>query len=292
MKTFLLITLCLALTATQINAQRMIPEASEKANLREFKIAMGKLANPEFLGKARMELPKAFFKAAHQLLYIPPQAPVFKKFVYKVKIGKPIGKTVKVNIKVAKAKTTITVPADAIKAGQKMKLKFKVKGTQMKLKMNGKKYLIPNVQNASRVQFVMGAMKKEAAKLIESGKLASIVNQAILKMIPEEPTTDGLTAIKEALLKMIPENAKSDGLTAVREALMKKIVTPLHLQKFKQALLKMVSKDENLPVVRQALLKIANAAKPQDAELRVPEIEDPSFSIVDDITPEIAGFAA
>jgi hypothetical protein len=291
MKTFLLITLCLALTATHINAQRMMPEASEKASLREFKIAMGKLANPEFVGKARMELPKAFFKAAHQLLYQPPQAPVFKKFVYKVKIGKRMGKTVKVNIKVAKGKTTITLPADAIKAGQKMKLKFKVKGTQMKLKMNGKKYLIPDVQNASRVQFVMGAMKKEAAKFIESGKLASIVNQALLKMIPEEPKTDGLTAIKEALLKMIPENAKIDSLSAVREALLK-MVTPLHLQEFKQAMLKMVFKDENLSVVRQALLKFANSAKTQEAELRVPEIDDPSFSIVDDITPEIAGFAA
>jgi hypothetical protein len=80
-------------------------------------------------------------------------------------------------------------------------------------------------------------------------------------------------------------------LSAVREALLK-MVTPLHLQEFKQAMLKMVFKDENLSVVRQALLKFANSAKTQEVELRVPEIDDPSFSIVDDITPEIAGFAA
>lgn len=135
----------MALAATHINAQRMMPVDSEKANLREFKIAMGKLANPDFVGKARMELPKAFFKAAHQLLYIPPKAPVFKKYVYKVKIGKPVGKTIKVNIKIKGKKMTIKLPAAAIKAGQKLKLKVKVKGNQMKVKMNGKKYLIPNV---------------------------------------------------------------------------------------------------------------------------------------------------
>lgn len=97
-----------------------------------------------------------------------------------------------------------------------------------------------------------------------------------------------MTAIREALLKMIPEETKTDGMAGILKALMERNVTPLHKQKFRQALRKIVSKDEKLSAVRQALLQIAHGAEPLEAELFVPKIEDSSFSIVDDITPEVA----
>ena len=129
MRTFFLFTICLALTASNISAQYMVDANGEKidsrdtADLKEFRIAMGKFANPDFVGKARMELPKAFFKAAHELLRVV-KAPQFKKYVYKFKIAKAESKkakTVNVNVKVNGQKVKIPLPVDAIKSGEKMR---------------------------------------------------------------------------------------------------------------------------------------------------------------------------
>lgn len=286
MKTFFLFALCLALAASQTNAQWMVDAKGEKidgrsaADLKEFKIAMGKLANPDFVGKARMELPRAFFKAAHKLLDTKPQAPKFKKFVYKFKIGKPDGKapkTVNVNVKVNGQKIKIPLPADAIRSGEKMKLKVKVHGKTMKVKLNGKKYLIRDVNNVNRKDFVMSAVKKATNKIMKDNRVSDIMHQALLKMIPETPKTTGLAAVKEALLKLVD---KSD-IKKFKKALVKLVKGDPSLSSVTQALANLVANTKDLSEVRRALFKI------------IPQPDAPEISHQDVVgEPGIVGVAA